>query len=538
MPFPYPFPIEFGVWPSMAVVIADEIQDVKKGSIRVEARIEERSIVEFIIVDPTGVLTFQRGQPTSIYDTTDIRVFGGVIDRPEEKRIAPAGGLHHQIICTDNHYFADKRLVVKVYTAELAGDIFKNILADYLADEGIIEGTIQDGVTIGQAILNYVKASEAFDAIKELSGSFIWFIDENKVLNFIERSTNAAPWELDGVVNRPLKGSTRLNKSNPLYRNRQYVRGGTGVTAPQEETFTADDVTVAFTVGYPIASKPVITVDGVPVAPAQIGIKGIDTGLTCYWNKGDATITFEAAPSAPDAIVVTYYGQYPLISMATNEAERIIREGVEGGTGIIEEMTFEAQHESSASTEASAKAKLTQYCQNAERYSFQTTKGGLKPGQLLKVTDTAYGFAAHEMLIESVSIAPMGNYVVYGVVAITGAGMGGWSRFFSNLILRQDNSIRLGDNLLLVLLQQAETLELSESTSRDEDHFGDAGGQVGRWIALPPAQGAGAHVEHEAIELSESDSRWEQAIADGYCWAPKTNGALMREAVWDFFTWG
>ena len=30
MPFPYPFPIEFGVWPTIAVVINDEIQDIQK----------------------------------------------------------------------------------------------------------------------------------------------------------------------------------------------------------------------------------------------------------------------------------------------------------------------------------------------------------------------------------------------------------------------------------------------------------------------------------------------------------------------------
>ena len=538
MPFPYPFPIIFGEWPSVAVVINDEIQDIVKGSLAVELRIEERSTAGFVIKDTLGLLTFQRGQPITIYDTTDTRIFGGVIDTPGATRIAPSGGLYHPITCMDNHYFADKRLVVKVYTAEKAGDMFKNIIADYLAAEGITEGTIQDGVTIGEAILNYVKASEAFDAIKGMSGNFTWFIDENKVLDFYERATNAAPWALDGVVNRPLKGSVRLDKGNPLYRNRQYVRGGTGLIpeppATNTETFSGDDVTEAFTVGYPLALVPTVTLDA---AGQTIGIKGIDTGKQCYWNKGDSTVTFAAAPpsTAPDNLTIEYNGQYPLISLATNEAQRVIREGIEGGTGINEEMAFEAQHESGASSEASAQAKFIQFCQDAEKYIFQTHKSGLKPGQLFPVTDSSFGFVAHEMLIESVTITAEGSLVTYNVAAITGAGMGSWSRFFSNLLLRQDNTIRLGDNLLLVLLQQAEAIELSEATSRFEDDF--SGGEVGRWIALPPAQSEGAHVEHEAIELSESTTRWKQAIADGYCWAPRTPPNPMREAVWDFFSW-
>ena len=162
----------------------------------------------------------------------------------------------------------------------------------------------------------------------------------------------------------------------------------------------------------------------------------------------------------------------------------------------------------------------------------------MKPGQLLPVTDSGYGLVANEMLIESVSVAPNRSIAVYSVVAITGAGEGSWAKFFSNVLRRLDNSIRLGDTSLLVLLQEYERLELSESTSRFEDDFAAAGGAVGRWLQIPPAESEGHHVEHEMIELSEATSRWEQAIADGYCWAVKSNGGAMREAVWEFFSWG
>ncbi len=534
MPYPYDWPIIWADPQAFAVLVDDLFVNTKWQSVNVTLRIEERGTAQFIIVDEDGTGSYPRGTPVKIYDLEDVLIFAGFIDKPVQKRIAPAGGLYHQIVCTDNHYLADKRLIVKVYTGELAGDIFENIVDDYLAAEGITytADSIEDGPTIDSAVFNYVKASEAFDAIKELSGIYTWFIDENKVIYFTERSTNVAPWALDGVTNRPNKGSTSLDGGSPKYRNYQYVRGGTGVTAQQTENFTGDGVQVAFVVGYPIATVPTVTVNAVG---QTVGIKGIDSGKQCYWNKGDGTVTFAAAPGAV-AVVIVYYGQYPLMAFSTDEGQRVIRQGIEGSTGIVEDIAFEAQHETSDSVEDSAVAKLVQFAQESERYRFETFTRGLKPGQLLTVTDSAYGLVANEMLIESVSIAPNRSVAAYTVVAITGAAVGSWSKFFTNILRRQDNSIRLGDTSLLVLLQEYETLELSEVTSRFEDDF--SGGEVGRWLQLPPAQSEGHHVQHEAIELSEAQTRWEQAIADGYCWAVKSNGGAMREAVWDFFSWG
>ncbi len=526
------------------VTINAETPDIARGSLGIKLRIEERGVASFTLVDFLGTANYPRGTPVEVRDTEAELIFGGFIGNTTERPIAPAGGLHHSIVCMDNHYLADKRLIIKSYLTELAGDIFKNIVDDYLADEGITytADSIDDGPEIALVIFNYVSASKAFDAIKDLVSTHTWFIDANKVLYFKERSSLAAPWALDGVTNRAVQGSSRYSSGNPLYRNRQYIRGGTGQTSEQTETFTGDAVTVAFTVGYPIALVPVVTVNAVG---QTVGIKGIDTGKDCYWNKGDATITFDAAPGAV-AVVIVYFGQYPLISLATNEAERIIRQGIEGGTGIIEDLVQEAQHDTSLSSETSARAKLTQYCQGAEKYSFKTRTRGLLPGQLLTVTYEPFGFVAHEMLIESVGISAIGDDVIYSISAVTGPAIGSWTKFFARLIKRQEDSIRIGDSLLLVLLQQEETLELTDSTSRFEDDF--SGGEVGRWIALPPAQGAGAHVEHERLVLAEAPTRARHEKGN-YRWGDITEHAdfypytypfyyYTAEMIWDSSTWG
>ncbi len=487
----------------VSIFIDNVLVTIVAGSCRIDNRIEERSIASFDIIDLAGNGTYQRGQVVLTYSgetetPTGTKLFAGFIETPE--RIRDGNGLLWSIQCKDNHYLADKRLVVKSYPDKTLTYIVNDILTDYLAAEGITAGTIQTGPTIDEAIFNYVPASECFDALKELSG-FIWQINADKTLDFLDRSTNAAPWALTYL--EIVDGSAKLSTGNPAYRNRQYIRGGTGVTSAKSETFTGDTVTKAFTVGYPIAEKPVVTVNGTPVTPALIGIKGIDTGMTCYWNKGDATVTFESAPAAV-AVIIDYYGQYPLITLATNEVSRAARQAIEGGTGIVEEIATEAQHESSASIQESATAKLKIYCQNAEKFTFQTRTSGLKAGQLLTVTYAPFGFSAYEMLIESVEISEEDStHLIYSVTALTGPTLGSWTKFFSRILERQDKSIEIGDSLLLVLLQQEETLALTEVTSIEEVDFST--GESNKWLNTPPIDaGSLVNVQHERVKLTET----------------------------------
>ncbi len=485
---------------------------------------------EYIDPGDQSNYTFSANRAMSLYAIGIVKIFAGFIDTPERVRLAPGSGLLHSVSCMDNHYLADKRLVVKSYQTpgQTLADIVNDIFTDYLAAEGITIGAVQTGPTIQSAIFNYVKVSDAFDALKELSG-FTWFIDESKRLYFIDRATYASPWQLDNVTHRAIQGSVHLSTGNPMYRNKQYVRGGTGITSPPPETFTGDGVTVAFTVGYPIAAKPVITVGGVAVAPALIGIKGIDSGMTCYWNKGDATITFAVAPAAVP-IVVDYDGLYPLISLATNFGGIVDRQAIEGGgSGIVEDIVTEVQHESSAAINESAKAKLIQYCQVAEKFIYQPYESGLAPGQLQEITYSPFGFTAHQMLIESVSITADGDTIYSSVSCITGPSMGSWAKFFSGILLRQDSIIKIGDSRLLVLLQQVEALSLVEATDFHSDAFPP---DVSRWIALPPAQGAGYHIRHEALALAETIPALVSHDTEDYTWEPDTG--LTR---WDFFTY-
>lgn len=435
---------------------------IEKASLIVENRIEERSIANFTIVDTLGTATYYKGQAVLIYDPNNVLIFGGVIDNPETVRAAPSGELYHPITCADYHYFADKRLVAESYEDKTCGFIVDDIFDKYLDPEGVTIGNIELGATLIEAVFNYVRVTDCYDALAEKAG-FIWYIDENKALYFQARDTTAAPWTLTGAD--IVKGSGRLSGGNPKYRNRQYIRGGKGTTSIQTETFTGDGVTLAFTVGYPIVKEPVVTV---AAAGQTIGIKGIDTAKQCYWSKGDPVVVFTAAPGAV-AVVIVYYGEYDVLALAESPAEILALQAIEGaGTGYVDDIADEPTLNDTDALLDSGEAKLARFGIPGLRFMFQTVRTGLKPGQLQTVNYPTLGLAG-DMLIESVTTRVYTGNLIYDVTVIQGPEMGSWAALFKSLAdMKQEVIDRLNvgtDQILIILVTEAETWEWTETVT-------------------------------------------------------------------------
>jgi len=459
--------ITFGseqVFTPYEISIEGAYPEIRKYSRMVELRIEARSIAEFTVVDVEGILSYSKGQAVTINDSVS-RIFGGFIDTVETFAMSPAGGLFHHIVCVDNHYLADKRLVAEAHLATAAGTIVSSIVTNYLADEGVTEGTIEAGPDIVEAVFNYVRASDVLDALAEKAGK-IWYIDEYKKLYFVARTTTAAPWNAE--TSDITKNSIRNAGGNPLYRNRQYIRGGRDTTAEQTEDFVGDGSQFAFTVGYPIEKVP--TSVKVNAVGQTIGIKGIDTAKDCYWNKGDATITFTVAPPAAQAVEVIYYGQYPILVLvedANEIAGRATAEG--GGTGYVEEIADEPTLNDKDASIDSGKAKLVRFGVAGKRVPYQVTRTGLRPGQLQTVNYPSIGLNNAELLIESVIVTRVADKFFYDVIGIQGPEMGGWSKFYKSLADQKQeviDSLHIGsDQILIILADFTGNVEVSETIS-------------------------------------------------------------------------
>ena len=138
----------------MIVTINGEQVSTAKGTVSISGSIGERSTCSFTIVDINGSERFERGMNVEIKNEAGQLEFAGVVDNAIEKRIAGVG-LFHEVTCVDWHYLADKRIVAKRYENMKTGQIAKNLVDDYLADEGVTYSTNTTYKQIQQAKITF-----------------------------------------------------------------------------------------------------------------------------------------------------------------------------------------------------------------------------------------------------------------------------------------------------------------------------------------------------------------------------------------------
>ena len=429
------------------VLISDVKYQTIKGSIVIDDQIEERSIATFSIPDRYYAYSFHRGEPIVITDR-DGPVFAGVINVPDKTMVSPDGLLIHSIQCIDWTYLADKRLAACSYEDKTCGYMVEDLITTYLAAEGVTVGEVQAGAIILNTVISYVHVSAALDALKQQAG-FTWWIDIDKKLYFIDRSTYTSPWVI--TTTDIIKGSAKWSGGNPAYRNTQYIRGGKGITTLQTETRTGDGQNRSLAMGFPLAKAPTITVDAVA---QTVGIKGLDTAKDFYWSKGDSVLYAEIAPGDGLSVVVAYYGQYDIIAKsedASQIAAQLLLEGA--GSGIVEDVLDDNTISSIDSAFELAASTLADYCRDAEQFVFATTREGLAVGQLATITYPQLGLNASEMLISAIKTVLLVDTVTYYVTAIKGPLLGSWTQLFKRIAeTKVYNQLNVGGDSTLALV--------------------------------------------------------------------------------------
>ncbi len=265
--------------------------------------------------------------------------------------------------------------------------------------------SIGNGATIASTAYAYVKScAQAFDDLATQSTSpnpYLWYIDQNKKLNFRQNRASAAPfyvwtnshllWSHSPVV---------VSRPDMLYRNRQTVDGGFDVTSAITETRTGDGFTQAWTMTYPLAGVPTITqtnpAASLTSAAASVGVQGVDTGKDFYYAQGSNVISqdlSETPPAATDILSCTYIGQIP-VRVTLDNVDASLYPGtvgqtqlaaIDGTTGIVEAYVS-IPGLSKADATAHAQGLLQQYGYLGRSIVFAVKKWGLAPGQLVPVT--------------------------------------------------------------------------------------------------------------------------------------------------------
>jgi hypothetical protein len=394
-------------------------------------------------------------------------IFAGTIDAPEAIESDP-GYLYYPITAVDYNQIADKRLYAASHVNQLAGNIVSAIISSKLSEEGITAGSIENGPIISKANFNYKKCSEALDYLKDVTG-MNWNINFSKQLNFFSNSTNLAPWILNDNVQHT---NFRIKKNRSQYRNRQYVRAGTGKTTSQaleKPSPKPDGSSRSFVLRFPVAEKPVIYVNSTAVLSVNVGVNGLDTNKSWYFSY-DSNIISQASTTAVltsgTTLEITYTGLYPIIMLVDDPAQIATRAASETGTsGIYENLHTEKSINERSQAVEYAEGLILRYGIIPSTITFDTEVPGLQAGQLLPIQKTLFGINS-SYLIESVDISAVdAEKTNYSIKCLDGSALGGWEQFFKDLLKSSQEYIIQENEVIVLLNVQTETEKWGSETT-------------------------------------------------------------------------
>lgn len=447
---------------SMYATIGGTTVTIVHGTLQGDNAVAQRSALQFVIYDPAGAFSFHQGQPVILYAADGSVLMRRWVGSAQRQRTTQGALMEHTIVCVDNHYLADKRLAPYTATNKTAGAIVNDLVTQFLAAEGVVATSVSAGPTIGSFISNYASCAACLDALAQKSQGYTWWIDDSRQLYFGPNSPTPAPVTItDALIERDTE---QVTHGNDLYRNTQYVLGGTAETAPQSATFVGDGAATSFTLGYPLASVPTITLNGVA---QTVGIKAVDTGKQWYWAKGDPVITQDSGGvklvSTDTLAVPNYIGQYPVVTVSQDSAGINARQTREGGTtsGIVEAVATDTTLATTSDAFQTAAGYLARYSKDSETLTFVTQQSGFAQGQLATVNIPAYDLNNVSMLIEEVQLSDVGpagsevGVLYYTVKCVVGPLNTSWVQFFGALANQQQtfvDSINLGNNSVVNLL--------------------------------------------------------------------------------------
>jgi hypothetical protein len=192
--------------------------------------------VDDTVLAGDGVNEFipRTGLNVLIYDGATL-VFGGTLKVVEIRRLGGGSCNTYIADCVSEGYnHIPARRTVADYFDDIttpgltAGDIVEFMCDNYLIEEGITQGTIDNGVEIYEYPQEEVGYSvkQALDDMAEASG-FVWFIDDDRELHFIAtEAVGAAANTLEDGGAFTDYWDVEVTETLEDYRNKQFILGG------------------------------------------------------------------------------------------------------------------------------------------------------------------------------------------------------------------------------------------------------------------------------------------------------------------------
>jgi hypothetical protein len=405
--------------------------------INIEHNVDGRATSSFTVYDEAGAFAFYERMAVECKDLDNNILYAGLVQSCEEVQIPTTVKKFHSIDSADFTSMLDWRVIDYAAENKLPGDAVREIITEYLAEEGITEGYIEDGVQLDEISLGNVTAAVGLQKLADSQG-FVYWLDYDRKLYFHARTLYAADWSITDLSD-VLTDSLSIVRTNPDYRNTEIVVGGMEETDLQTEPFVTDGVTKTFPMPYPVNRMVSVTVNG---SAKTIGQKGTDTGsYDCYYALQSETLTFELAPAAGVG-EAQFYGLWKAKSKAedlTAIAANAARQGV--GSGKVEHITSDDSLTSITAAGEYANATLANYAVDGITVKYKTRRPGLAAGTLQHISLAGVD---EDFLITNVSESHKDGDTEYSVSGCYGPVQAEWDLFFRSAFEVVQNKISEG----------------------------------------------------------------------------------------------
>lgn len=318
-------------------------------------------------------------QEVIITDNDDNRIFAGVVLNVVLKYDTLMA--IHEVSCKDYTELMDGKYVVEDFSNTPLDEIIQSVIDVYLPAGFTLNCQVSQ--TISFVKFNYLKPSQCLKKLAELVMGD-WYVDYNKVIHFIDKTTMQAPFIIMDNNGKMIKQTLQIKKDASQIKNTVYVRGGEYLGAQQIEKFIANGQQAIFNLAYKYSGLEV-TLNG---SPLSIGIDFISDpeSVDVVYNFAEKVIKFreDNTPELDDEIEVKGLPYVPVYVKA-EESTSISDYGVK---------EFKIVDNSIKSKQAAidrARAEIESYYRELNDGSFQTYQNGLHVGQQIQINSEILG---------------------------------------------------------------------------------------------------------------------------------------------------
>lgn len=322
----------------------------------------------------------QAGDIVQIFDGA-LPIFFGVAGIPASPEFNTGNEKQiYKITCQNGNALLANRITNEAYQNETVANIVADLFTKYVSAEGVDWGwTTNSDVTLEVYTAVNTNLQNVFNELASLVGG-AWRINANKEFYFW--AEDELPYFYPGgpAIDRyTFPTIHKIQEKTKSYKLRtvEHIVGATDTTSTQTETFTYTGDTDTFTLAFPVASRPSITINGVDYT-SHVGVSGLDDSNPNKWfyfSYNSDVISYRYSGLTPPltagaTVVISYKGIFNIRITSKNDAKVAELASRYGTSGLIERVD-NSNARTLADARRAAESYLLEYSEVTHELTFR-----------------------------------------------------------------------------------------------------------------------------------------------------------------------